>query len=453
MNDKQKILIKNYSTEEGTLFEISEPMKLPLKYLYVYENQQGQKLMFTDNGYPISSPAKLRVGLQEYGFLIDFSDKKGISKGEYIEYLKNKARIYDRFSCMSEINPDNKTQYSHQKIEPKHTGKLREFLDTCTFETLKDQYRYCAGLLTPFLGRIIDGLSPLFSSMAITTSSGKTTVCRIGMQIVQGLPAIELIADRTTDSNAIGSKECLSKRFCFYDNLENLTPKEMKTITKYLTDLYVCAHFMFWSHSRARNNKVYFCSFNNTLGLTKDLLERMLIIRMQDGRDVNADQKRDIDLAFQKFVSNRREVMRDIYYYLSRVDWKVPIQKNKYIPHPKYTLWSQKITKILEVVYPEVEVFDYSLSEEDKQMDDDLYMFNLLLDDIMRKVTGKIFISNKEIRELYKDHFGLSDSKANLVFVTRRVNAMAKSVDKYLLEPDKVQKDGYRNHGWWIERK
>jgi hypothetical protein len=202
-----------------------------------------------------------------------------------------------------------------------------------------------------------------------------------------------------------------------------------------------------------RNTKTYFASFNSETGLNTDVLERALVVRMKDGRDIPSEQKINISKLLREMAHHRDEIIADILYYFGKIDWATPPAK-KYIAHQKCASWSETMTKILEVIYPEIDEFDYSLSDEDRAIDDDLSHLNELLDDIMvDEAKDWKFITNREMTDKFQRTFGLNERSATKVYVARRVKAMAKSVSKYRIEQDRFfDNDGKRSRGWRITK-
>lgn len=457
---KKSTRIRNYSfseDEEGNrrttpLVSFTEEMKLPLSELYAVEDQQGVRTMYLRrNDYLIADSNQLCEALRQLGYDLDFRSK-GKTKGEYLEHLKQACASYDRVSLLPEIHQDEKTKYTNEAITPEHNGYLRRLLSTFTVKDLKDEYRLLAGFISGFFGRDFDGERPLFSVIADHCTSGKTTVVRVGCSVMQGVNPIELVGDPNKDKEAIGSIQSLANKFALYDNLEKLKQEERTHITKTVTDKYISSHFMYISHSRVRNNKTFFATFNSTTMLNRDLIERALVIRMQDGRDIDQKKKGQIREILRTFEKNRVKVVADLLWYLQRVSWDEPLTVD-FVPHQKCSQWSEVMTRILHVIYPEVSEFDFGLSEQDKEFDDDLGLFNEMLDEIISQADkDEVFVRNTRMREVYRDTYGLSDRVATQTAVAKKVRTMAKSLDRYRIESDRRQQGSERTRGWVITR-
>ena len=428
--------------------EITPEMKLPLGYFYCFKNFEEQKVIyFKKDNRKIAKPDELTISLLDCGFVLDLHNG-GLRSGEYLEYIKQNVEVCDRFSRLNEINPDRQTKYITQRVIGEKNGSFKKLMSVFTTETTKDQYRLAAGFLSGFLNREYDGKKPLFSLIADHPSSGKTEAVRRGVNIVQGAYPIDLFGDKK-DDESIGSQMCMANKYALYDNLEFPSQKQVTQINITITNPNIKYWEMNTSHSFVRNSKTFFATFNNDQALKRDLLQRVLIIRMKDSRDIAHETKSKIMRELDVFDDQREDIVKDITAYFTEIDWDRHIP---YSSHPKFTKWSKIMAKILHVFYPEVESFDFDLSADDREIDVETVSIIEMIDGIM-KGDNVVRISNADMLEKYKEFFGEKDLYArNATALTRKLKTVTKSIKKYRME-HKVYKEinGKPTRGWEIE--
>ena len=449
---KPKLYIRNYVTvtsPSGKTYkeyvkDITDEMAMPLADFYSFENVEGKKILYSeDSNREVSKPDPLWVQLRNHDYIMDFMPG-GLSEGKYLEYLKEHSKTFNRFSLLPEITPDRKTRYLSKKLKGSKTGEFRKLVELFTLESEKDQYRLAAGFLSGFLGRKFDGDKPLFSLMANSPSSGKTTVVRKGVNILQDEYPISFNGVKE-DEEAIGSHLGMANKFAIYDNIEFPTYKQCTHIEKVLTDKNIKSWIMHITHGFVPNNKTYFATFNNDQSLVRDMLERALVIRMRDAKDITDKERHMINTGLDLAYHNRHGILQDIYGHLEEVDWGVSVA---YKPHQKFTYWSAEMAKVLKVFWPEIEVFDFSLSKEDKKIDTDMETLLEMLEEILIGSDDE-FVPNSVVHEKFRDHFGYNHRYAgNVVAMNKKLKGMTKNLDGF--EMNMGKKSGKR--GWHITR-
>lgn len=448
--------IRNYVMDIGgngrTFYEyiktITDDMKKPIRDFYCFENSEGKRILYSEiNNREIPKPDVLYVALLKSGYVMDFM-ASGVSEGKWLEYIREDAKTYDRFSELYEIDPDQQTRYLSPHIEGEKSGVFRDFMRTFTVESPKDEYRLAAGFLSAFINREFDGDKPLFSLIANNPSSGKTYAVRWGARIIQGTYPIDLDGVRE-DEEAIGSHLMMANKFALYDNIEFPTGKQFTTMEKALTNKNIKSWIMHVTHGYVPNNKTYFATFNNDQALRRDLLERALIVRMQDGRDVPYKRKIKASNGLELCYENRKYILQDIYAHFDQVNWD---QEVPYISHPKFTKWSKEMAKILHVFYPKIEKFDFSLSEMDREIDIDQAVLKEMLLDILKN-DEEVFISNLDLLAEFKNHFGERHPYAdNTTAMSRKLKGMGKSIIGIELKKTKKKYENKEYRGWLIRK-
>jgi 5S rRNA maturation endonuclease (ribonuclease M5) len=449
--------IRNYFVETApngkTHYEyqksITHEMRKPIKELYCFENSEGKRLLYSEQkNREIDSPEQLWVALFDCGYVLDFS-LGGLSERKYLEYVREHSKTYNRISNLYEVEGDKQTRYLQAEIGPEKSNVFRQFMSVFTVESEKDEYRLAAGLLSAFLNREFDGDKPLFALIANNPSSGKTSAARWGVRVIQGQYPVDFDGVKE-DEEALGSHLMIANKFALYDNIEFPTSKQFTTMERVLTNKHIKSWIMHVSHGYVPNNKTYFATFNNDQALRRDLLERALIIRMKDGRDVPYGKKIRVSSGLETCFEGRDHILADIYAHLKEVEWE---KEFPYRSHPKFTKWSREMAKILHVFYPEVTEFDFSLTEEDRDIDMDLSVLKEMLSDMTER-DDDVFLPNNEMLIEFKNFFGERHPYAgNTIAMSRKLSGMSKSLDRFVLEKTKRKFEGRETRGWVIRRK
>lgn len=408
---------------------VSESMKNSLDVFITYEDESGIKMLLEKNNPQVlfTNFNQIYPVLGEYGYVVKkFSEYSSLTESKYYEYLKRNAKVVKRFSYLPEVVEDNYTYYFDFPVEPENNGMLRKFLDVFTVKSLKDKYRIAALIFSAFLGSNFDGKKPLFAIQADGTSSGKTALATTIAKVIEGENIITFDA-LGKDNEQIGGVKALAKKFVLYDNIQDIGKKELLEITKQITYPTIPAWFMNVSHAKVINNKTYIATFNKDESINNDVLQRTLSINMIDGQEIDGTNKSEIQKRIYYFEEHREEVLADILYYLF-VCKKRDNKEYKIFYHPKQASWSETITTYVSMVFPEINEFDYSLSEEDVELVSDNVIFNKLSNKIYEycSFNNKDRIDSETLYNLYstlmeneyKNSIPLKQEKFNPKFKT-----------------------------------
>jgi len=217
------------------------------------------------------------------------------------------------------------------------------------------------------------------------------------------------------------------------------------SITKAVTDQYIPAWFMHKSHSRVKNNKTFFATFNSNNAFNDDILNRIVVVRMSDGRDTTVERKATISKLMEGFLDNREKIVADILWHLKQLKRPVSV-----IRHIKFAKWSETAANWLSTVYPELNEFDFSLSSEDDELNEDSNLINDFLDEQLNGAK-KVYVPNTELLEKYKIFYG--NQKITKTGMNRHLDNMSKSLKKYSISKGDCQMKGLpHTRGWNIER-
>jgi 5S rRNA maturation endonuclease (ribonuclease M5) len=461
--------------------DITDEMRSVLDLFYVFENNEKKRTLFDrKNDNPIYNHNQLWTACQMNGVLLDFKNY-GITERKFFEWVTVNAKSYGRFSLLPEYHEggritDPKTMYRYNedilKVNKKQTNLFRTLMSVFTVDRtdgLMNEYRLAAGVLSGFLGPYYDGQKPFFSVLAPSTSSGKTAIVRNLTHIVQGVETLEFAAESAYEKE-IGGYQQMSNRYALMDNIEHLTGKEGKKLTTTITDRMIEYWEMNKSHGRTPNNKAWFGTFNNEYSFYADLQERILSIRLQNSRDVSDEQRKIAMDKSNTFLNNeniRIGLVREIISVLDNIEWHKRIEHKA---HVKFLSWSDIMAKMLKPFYPEVEVFDFSHSVEDDELNADVSELKYLLDELFDKNTtlsvagiGEVkwdtkkdivTISNEGMWEMYKKHFGEKDFYAKTKQMTnKRINRFQKHFRDYRITQKNTFKiDKSSKRGWEIQR-
>jgi len=443
---EEKTFIKNYyrkntgeKDKEGNdilktkYYDDFSEMDTAAEYFISLKDGSGKKFLLDGNEPEsiITKPAEVKVKLMSKKVYMDFAPN-GLTEIEYLEWLKENSKQIERLSITPEMIEDNKTKYIAPILQAEKTGYFRGLIDLMTFKTLKDKYRFAAGLLSMYLPASFDGRKPLFSVLADSPSSGKTAAVRIGVKCAQGLDPIDFIGDKDDEQQLSGVKP-LSNKAVLYDNLQYIDRKQLLTITKTITDNWIPAWFFGVSHARVRNNKTFFATFNTEESINTDVLNRILTIHMKDGRDINDEKKLELQTLLNKISKEKHKVQQDIRWALEQTSKDIKIKH-----HPKFVEWGVEVVKLLQHFFPEVNEFDFSLSEDDKELSSDSVMFDEFVQELLGNSTH-VFIPNEEMVDKYREFYRRpSASKSE---ATRKIRNMQKSfTHKYNIEAGKLKK-------------
>jgi hypothetical protein len=421
--------------------EFTDDMARPVELFYSFVDGSGMKYMFQRQGaeYFITDSKELHYILSKNGYKLDFTSGREITEAKYLVFLRENCQHFERITCVPELNMKPDTLYRGPAIEPEGNGAFRRLLDTMTFETLKDKYRYASGLLSAFMNSSFDGEKPLFAGLAPTSNSGKTYAVRTGCKIVAGRNPIECLGT-DKDERQHSGLAVFQNPFVMYDNLQDISREQLLNITLRITDKMIPSHIMYVSHSRIRNGKTYWCTFTSAESVNTDVLNRMVLIRMRDGRDVSPEEKADISDSLIGMEENREKVVADILWHLGKADQSQDVKVKK---HPKFPRWSIAMAKMLSPVFPEIDEFDFSLSDEDQEFADDRMLFEEFLEDVLGDKRESFFPISTLVDKWREKNKSFNTTASSL---TRRMKAMQKSLLKHRI---KYEPKG-NQRGWTV---
>ncbi len=428
--DSSKTTIK---TEQTAFTDYTDDMKAPLPFLMAFQDSSGHRYLMDSNDPStfFKNLNQMHPWLSNKGFLLEFKSGMPITELKYFEFLKMNAKTINRFSCVPEIVQDPQTFYlgnCQDRFEGdacQFTGEFRKLMSTFTTASIKDEYRLAAALLSPFLTRYYDGKRPLFGIVAPSRSAGKTTVAEYASHIVQGFMPLNMEGDGKDDAIVNGIPG-LSNRFALFDNIVKPNPQKLTRISRSITDPTIKAWFFLQAHLKAPNNKVYLATFNTEESINEDLLARLVVIRMKDRGLMKEGDGAEVMKKLEELLKAREGVLADIFAGLKLLAERGD-ESHTQVVHPavKFEAWSYQISKLLSIFYPEVDCFDFSLSQEDKSFDSEMSNFQGFVDYLYERFSPSLE------SEKYK------------------ANALA----KYFAEYMKSQQLSYRYNANWFAQK
>lgn len=407
----------------------SPDMDEPSKLFSSFSDASGKKYLFENArpSYFLDNPDEFHTRLVANKYCSDFTKGQEITMSRYMKHIRDISKVYERFSTIPEKEGKVDTLFDKCNIKPEKNGYLLKMLECMTFETDEDRYKFAAGLISMFINSTYDGKKPLFAIIAPSKSSGKTEAVRASIQIVQGMGPLEFKGDEK-DEQQISGLLSLKNKSVLYDNLQYITHKQLLNITTTVTDQYIPAWFMHLSHCRVKNNKTYFATFNSENFVNDDVLNRVVVVRMKDGRDTTKERKAEISKLMDAFQINREKVVADILYYLNMPSKNVDVKR-----HVKFAKWSEEVVKILGNIFPSVKVFDFSISKEDEELSEDMNMINDFIEEILDGSQSK-FIPYADLLEKYKTFY--SNNKMTATGLGKYLSNVSKSLSKYEIVRD-----------------
>ncbi|MDZ7794951.1 MAG: primase C-terminal domain-containing protein [Spirochaetia bacterium] len=415
-------------TKQYPYLEFTQDMEEPKKLFSTFIDGSGKRFLFMKEKPEtfISSSEEFYVELMKEGYTLDFRSTTNITERKYMTWFKHSIESYRRFSYLPEIKNMNDTVYIPENITAENNGWFRKALDLITVEEEKDRYRFAAGLLSAFLDSRFDGEKPLFSVIAQTKSSGKSQAVRALTKIIQGVQNIEF--DGHNDEAQISGIRSLANKYVLYDNLQYTTHNQMLNITKTVTDVEIPAWFMNISHSRVRNNKTYFATFNDENAFNDDILNRILTIRMRDTYSVDSEEKKKIAKSLDVIKKNRKKVLADILYHIEHVNELK--EEYTYVAPPKFPKWAETISELVSTFFPDVEEFDFGLSTGDKELSTETTMMKEFLEDLFIDAhSDEIFKTSEEITNKYREHY--KTPNATKASVARKIQNVSMGIEEY----------------------
>ena len=366
--------------------QLNDEMRIPLEYLQAFVDSSGNRyLIEKDNpSHLIRSSREIKAALMEHDIIFHFMPGMGLDFGTYMEGLLREAQVIDRFSMTPEYNRDQTTFYIgdgkryHESDACQRNGSFRRLMSTFTTASLKDEYRLAAGLLSPFLSRNLDARRPLFGIVAPSRSAGKTTAVTMGARIIQGQDPLLMQGD-SGDGCVNNGLSTIGNRFVLIDNLVKPSISRLTKLSTQVTNPNIKAWFFMTAHLRVPNNKVYFATFNGEESFNADFLARLLLIRLKDRKALSEAEHLQVMKQLDEFYMKRNEVISDIMAGIAVVHEHHDQEAAYKVAAPeKFGQWAEEVAKLLHTFYPEVDCFDFSLSEEDKEYDAELEAIALL---------------------------------------------------------------------------
>lgn len=357
--------------------DLTEEMRVPLKYLQAFVDSSDQRyLIEKDNPtHFIKSFKELQVVMMKKDIIFHFMPGMMIDSRVYFECLRQEAQTVNRFSMTPEYDSDSSTVYLGDGITYsgsttyKANGSFRKLMQTFTTASLKDEYRLAAGLLSPFLSRNLDARRPLFGIVASSRSAGKTTAVTMGARIIQGQDPLLMQGD-SGDGCVNNGLSSLGNRFVLIDNLVKTSTARLTKLSIQITNPNIQAWFFMTAHLRVPNNKIYFATCNDEESFNSDFLARLLLIRLKDRKALSEAEHLQVMKQLDEFYLNRDEVVSDIMAGIAAMQEHKDQEAAYDVASPeKYGQWAEEVARLLHVFYPEVDRFDFSLSEEDKEYD------------------------------------------------------------------------------------
>lgn len=407
----------------------SPDMDDPAKLFSSFSDASGKKYLFENSrpSYFLENADEFHTRLLANKYCTDFTKGQEITPSRYMKHIRDISKSYERFSVVPEKDGKSDTLYDACNIKPEKNGWFLKMLETMTFETEEDRYKFAAGIISMFMNSLFDGKKPLISVIAPSKSSGKTEAVRASIQIVQGQGPLEFKGD-DKDEQQISGLLSLKNKAILYDNLQYITHKQLLNITTTVTDQYIPAWFMHLSHCRVKNNKTFFATFNSENFVNDDVLNRVVVVRMKDGRDTTKERKAEISKLMDGFLLNREKVVADILYYLSLQPKQVAVKR-----HVKFAKWSEVVSGILGNIFPNVVEFNFSISKEDEELSEDMNMINDFIEEILDGGNSK-FVPYAELLERYKTFY--SNNKMTATGLGKFLSNVSKSLSKYSIEKE-----------------
>jgi hypothetical protein len=351
------------------------------------------------------------------------------------------------------------------KVEAKKTGALREFCDVFTTLDFKSTYRICAALLSSFMGRGFDGNRPLMTVVGPYVTVGKTSTVNACSRVTSGEPPVLLKTNEANDK-AFGSTKGISNPVTLFDNITYMKGEIAEEIARTLTGRTYQVWIMFVTHGFYPNHWTWWATFNSEYALTSDLLARALVIEMKAPTE---EEKTVVGRKIEKIISEKRqEILRDIAWVFAQ---EQQITEFPHKPHPKYISWSDRMAKLLHIVYPEVAEFDFSISEEEKErFDADYGIFNEALERITTeeeqsifdpefpKTTPEDWYSDDYVLQVFRELVKGAKWTENTLSLTKKIKPMAKRLAGWEIEQKRINTPSVNNSkrkkipGWIIRR-
>lgn len=438
------------------LADYDDDLRDQAKFFYRIVDSEGEGAMFLE-GYPedkVTDRHSLYNAFLRIGRVLDFLRPRlgaKIQPETYLDWMQSNCKQYDRIHNCQEYPTDSKTLYLNPAVEPRKTGKLRELCDTITAADERSRYRFCAAILSPFMGRAYDGKRPFMAGVARERSSGKSTLADVASAIVQGAPLVRFKSHRENEDK-LGSRLTIGSPFILFDNLTKMKIEEAETIADDITSPRIGTHIMYVSHGSFPNHFTYWATFTDDNVLKGDLLERALIITMTDWAMLGlkeeeiADRKRILSEKLDTFVEQREEVLADIAYVFSTATADHP-----YIAHPKCAKWSKAMSRLLAVVFPEVDVFDFGISfAERAAFDEEIATFDTVFDSLIPPGRDRQRVSLSELlTEVKRVAEGEHWAKSAIALSRKLRNLIPSLSSKWWIEPYRTGKErGYRIQRW-----
>lgn len=241
--------------------------------------------------------------------------KKGLSKAEFFEGLRQRADAFAYVSKFPHFPPIDGVAYLDKEVAPEENGSLDEFLNFFSPASDVDRLLMRASVLTLFWGGSA-GARPAFvivPELGVRgVGVGKTKFAEKATNLVGGAV---LFTARVRDDR-IGthllSHKGMERRAVLVDNVKGLRLSSM-AVESAITHGELSGHRMFIGYDSRQNDLTWFFTMNDP-AMSRDLADRSIVIRLKPP-ERRADWERDIDAFIEE---NRNRLFADVAAYFDR---------------------------------------------------------------------------------------------------------------------------------------
>ena len=371
-----------------------------------------------------------------------------ISEEDYLAWLRENCRAYHRIKVCPEFPADPDTLYIADTPEATRTGKLRELCETFTTADKRSQYRVCAGIVSSFLSRKFDGGKPLLPVVGPEQDSGKTTLVNVCSEVVSGLPPVKYKPRSNRNADTFGDKWSIGNPVVLMDNMTSMRQDETASIADDITSRTIQTHRMYVSHGFFPNHYAWWATINDEHFLTTDLLHRSVIINMRDWRSFSraeeVEGRKRVSEELERLKAHRADILADIAWTFqesNKLTEEVP-----YIPQRKFSLSSAAMARLLRVVFPEIDCFDFSVSEEEeKHFDPDIALFESVYEYLSENDSADHWHQGDRVLEAFQKEASGEPWTRSKRLLSRRINSMAKKLPGWRVKSKRRETAGMKD--------
>jgi hypothetical protein len=410
--------IYNYESQEDgdraqkvALVSPSPEMEELYRFYGNFVDASGNRLFLFDTTSMemITSADKLRVSLayHDVEFIQGNNLESAIKLPQLLEFTRQGTP--NRFNCLTRI-PEYQQKASTFLLGnnpvPANNGTFRRLLDTITFKSDVDRYRFCAGILSGFLNSDFNGKKPLFAMVSSGTSSGKSMVVNEVIRVVQKQTPLQFNAEN--DEGQLNSLYSMANKFATYDDIQRLNAKQTKTIVSNVTNTDIASWVMHSSHGNIVNNKTFWLTMTATEKISTDLKARILPIWMMDKTETTDEQRQHFEATVEELSHRSDDVIADILWHMEA---STGFKPDTVLTHKKAVTWSKVIAPMVMAFFPEITEFDFDLGvAEDGLVETESHMIRVL-DTILEDFNSAIYSAkNLDAGEFQVDDFILYDA-------------------------------------------